>query len=86
MNIRLVLMSNKRLNHPDFIGGFLGLDFPEKRKILYSDLMKFQSARSALIFLLMKEKPNRLFLPYFICDELVAACIEFGIKISFYEY
>jgi hypothetical protein len=85
MTVFLIRMIKKCLNHPNFIGGFLGLDLPERKKILYSNSMKFQSARSALIFLLMKEKPKRLFLPDFICDELILACIQFGIKTSFYR-
>jgi hypothetical protein len=78
-------MCNERqkINNP--MGGFLSLDFPKRKNILYSNCLKFQSARSALIFLLMKNPPRMLYLPDFICDELIVACIKFGIKISFYN-
>ncbi len=66
------------------IGGYFGLDaFCGKE--YYPDLLKLNTARNALIYLCRARQIKKLFLPYFLCDSVAAACEAEGVAYQSYS-
>ena len=51
----------------------------------YKDLLAFNSARSALAFLILERKIKRILLPYYLCDVVYKACYKLNIEVKFYN-
>jgi len=67
------------------IGGYFGLELPLLQGRLYPDALCFQSARSAFYALLVRGKPNRVWMPTYICDSMLAPLDATGTEVVFYD-
>jgi len=67
------------------IGGYFEFELPSSKTYLYSDAVKFQSARAAFYALLEKGKPNRVWMPNYICDSMILPLHSLNIKVEFYD-
>ncbi len=67
------------------IGGYFELELPKENKNPYESALKFQSARASFYALLLFTKPQRVWMPYYICDSMLAPLIKAKIEIRFYS-
>ena len=65
------------------IGGYLGLE-DLKAKPYYLDLYALNLARTALVYLLETLKVKTIFVPYYLCDSVGAACERKGFETLYY--
>lgn len=70
---------------PKAIGGYFELELPTSEGHIYSNALKFQSARAAFYALLNAGKPNRVWMPKYICDSMLSPLHAAGIEIKFYD-
>lgn len=66
------------------IGGYFGLDIPKGGGFPYNDAYKYQSARAAFYALLLAVKPERVWMPRYICDSMLAPLYKANVEICFY--
>lgn len=74
---------NKR--HPKAIGGYFELELPLQQYRLYSKAISFQSARAAFYALLVEGRPNRVWMPRYICDSMLAPLRATETELVFYN-
>lgn len=67
------------------IGGYFELELPPSRPFLYPAALEFQSARAAFLALLSAAKPARIFMPYYLCDAMLAPLEQAGVESVFYS-
>ena len=67
------------------IGGYFELELPPARVPMHHAALKFQSARAAFLALLRASKPTRVWMPYFICDSMLAPIKAAGVDVAFYS-
>lgn len=67
------------------IGGYFELELPPPRASLYPMALSFQSARAAFLALLRTGKPARIFMPYYLCDSMLAPVEKAGVNCVFYS-
>lgn len=67
------------------IGGYFELELPAQKAFLYPDAYCFQSARSAFLALLQIGKPKHVWMPYYVCDSMLAPLRKAGFEFSFYS-
>ena len=70
------------------IGGYFELDLQLSRETgLHRGARAYQSARAAFLALLhsANPRPNRLWMPYFICDAMIAPLHQTGIEVMHYS-
>jgi len=72
-------------HHPKAIGGYFELELPLQQKRLYPDAIRFQSARAAFYSLLKEGRPNRVWMPTYICDSMLDPLKATGTEIVFYD-
>lgn len=65
------------------IGGYFGLDLPDFGNY-FPDMLKYQSARAALRAVLEHVKVSTLLLPAYICNSVIQAVVDAGVKPEFY--
>ena len=66
------------------IGGYFEMEeLPGEE--YYPDLLRLNLGRTALLYLLKQRGCREIFLPYYLCDSVIGACRDSGIKISFYS-
>lgn len=70
---------------PKAIGGYFELELPLQRKRLYPEAIRFQSARAAFYALLAEGRPNRVWMPKYICDSMLAPLKVTETEIVFYD-
>ena len=66
------------------IGGYLELEVFHGKEY-YPDLVKVNLGRTALCWLLESRKIETLYLPSFLCDSVIDACLRQGIHVNFYS-
>lgn len=66
------------------IGGYFELSLPSVNN-RFSSGTAFQSARAAFFALLMDVKPNRVWMPRYICDAMLSPVHAADIKVEFYS-
>ena len=66
------------------IGGYFELDM-FKGKGYYDDLIKLNTGRNALLYLIRAKKIRKLYLPYFICNSITDILINNSIEYEFYH-
>jgi hypothetical protein len=71
------------MNQP--IGGYFEIELPKKRYTFYPSALRFQSARAALYALLDHVRPQRVWLPAYICDAMLSPLLTLGIEPKFYR-
>lgn len=67
------------------VGGYFELELPRGYGIYHTGALKYQSARSAFLALLQHRKPKRVWMPYFICDTMLAPVEMMGADVIFYS-
>lgn len=67
------------------IGGYFELELPHARPFMYQGALKYQSARAAFLALLRVSTPKRVWMPYYICDAMLAPVRASGAEIFFYS-
>ena len=67
------------------LGGYFELELPPAPNPLYPQALAYQSARAAFQALLTAGNPGRVWIPRFICDEMIAPLSATGIAYSFYD-
>ncbi len=67
------------------IGGYFELELPPARLPMHHAALKFQSARAAFLSLLRATKPTRVWMPYYICNSMLAPIKAAGVDIAFYS-
>jgi hypothetical protein len=67
------------------IGGYFELELPPARLPMHHAALKFQSARAAFLALLRATKPTRVWMPYYICDSMLAPIKAAGVDVEFYS-
>lgn len=67
------------------IGGYFELELPESSEHFYSQALQFQSARAAFYALLETGKPQRVWMPKYICDSMLLPLQALKIEIVFYD-
>ena len=66
------------------IGGYFEMEeLPGEE--YYPDLLRLNLGRTALLYLLKQRGCREIFLPHYLCDSVIGACRDSGIKISFYS-
>lgn len=66
------------------IGGYFGLETLISNEY-YSELLKFNTCRNALIFLLKNRNIKKLYLPYYLCSSVFEACLKYNIEFENYH-
>lgn len=67
------------------IGGYFELELPHGQGHYYPQALKYQSARATFYALLLFIKPKRVWMPYYICDSMLAPLIKAEIEVCFYS-
>lgn len=67
------------------IGGYFELELPPQKNILYPEAKRYQSARAAFLALIRAVKPKRVWMPFYICDSIIAPVHAEGIEIYYYS-
>ena len=67
------------------IGGYFELELPQASHSLFSKFLRFQSARAAFFALLQAERPNRVWIPNYICNAMIDPLQKLNITHSFYN-
>lgn len=73
------------LSQSNAIGGYFELELPVGSGSLYPEAIKYQSARSAFYAVLDHCKPKRVWVPYYICDTMLAPLEQLGVETVFYS-
>ena len=66
------------------IGGYNSLELKDGKEY-HSKLYDFNSARNALIYILIKKKVKKISIPYYICSSIIKALKNNNIEYSFYR-
>lgn len=72
------------MSRPDAIGGYFSLELPVGGNDRFPTALKFQSARSALLALLRAGRPERIWMPWFICDSMLEPALMANIPVARY--
>lgn len=67
------------------IGGYLELELPRNRRMVYPDAQRFQSGRAAFLALLRAARPARIWMPRYLCDSMYAPLREARIECEHYS-
>ncbi len=66
------------------IGGYFGLDLPDYGD-LYTDAIKFQSARAAIRAVLECNGITHVMMPAYICDSIIKSAVDAGVEVETYD-
>lgn len=66
------------------IGGYLGLELSRGREF-YPDLLRLNTGRNALEYIIRQKKYTKLYLPYFTCEVLLEPLVKLGVDYAFYR-
>ncbi|MBU3014056.1 hypothetical protein KO488_04755 [Poseidonibacter lekithochrous] len=66
------------------IGGYFELELPNGDEY-HNNLMKLNSGRSCFKYILKAQKPNKVYIPNYICDSVIEPLEELNIKYEFYN-
>lgn len=67
------------------IGGYFGLELPQKEPYLFEDLIHLNTARNCFEYLLMTYNFGKAYLPYFTCDVMLEPLYKLDITVEFYD-
>ena len=68
----------------DAIGGYFELELPDGSGEHYWNVYRYQSASAAFQALLQKERPARVWMPWYICGSMIGALQNSGIPVERY--
>lgn len=66
------------------IGGFFEINFGENERP-YHKAIKLNSGRNALKYIIMASQPEKIYLPYYICNSILEIIAEKKIRYEFYH-
>lgn len=66
------------------IGGYFELELPSRKALVHPEAKRYQSARAAFLALIRSVKPKRVWMPFYICDSMLAPVHAEGIDICHY--
>lgn len=66
------------------IGGYFGLDMFAGQEY-YSNAIKLNNARNALLYLLKARNIKKLYIPWFLCDSVSNLCDRYGYAYEYYH-
>ncbi|TKC89216.1 hypothetical protein FAZ69_09620 [Trinickia terrae] len=69
----------------DAIGGYFELELPPAHGELYPNALRFQSARAAFLALLTAGRPQRVWMPWYICESMLEAHAMTGVQVQRYQ-
>lgn len=78
-------VSMTQITNDSSIGGYYGLDMPFYELELGKEVIKTNSARSAIKLVLNSVGASKLWVPKYICEAVVEAVTEVGVAIEFYD-
>jgi hypothetical protein len=64
------------------IGGYFELELPKKCEY-YNNTIKLNSGRNAFKYILKAQKPNKVYIPNYVCDSVLEPLEELNIKYEF---
>ena len=67
------------------IGGFIGLETADKQSYRYHDVPALSAGRACFRHILQRTRPDRVWLPYYVCDAVLQPLRELGIAYSCYR-
>jgi hypothetical protein len=67
------------------IGGYFELELPRAGKSFHPKAMALSSGRACLAAILEQKKPRKVYLPFYVCDAVLAPMREAGIPVTFYR-
>lgn len=67
------------------IGGYFGLELGNNHREYYPDLLKFNSARNAIVYVSLKKNYKKLYIPHYICHAVIDSLRKADIELSFYS-
>ena len=67
------------------IGGFLDLDLSGSNYFNDSNQLLLSTGRSCLNLILQKEKPKKIYIPYFICDTVLDPILSNNVQFEYYS-
>ena len=66
------------------IGGYLELDeFIDNE--YYKDLIRLNTGRNALIYIIKAKKIKKLYIPYYLCNSISNVLVEYRIDFEYYN-
>lgn len=66
------------------IGGYFELN-EYNLPMLHDNLLKFNSGRNCLAYLIETKKIKKIYLPYYICDSVIDTCKKYNLDIDYYD-
>ena len=66
------------------IGGYFELN-EYNLPMLHDNLLKFNSGRNCLAYLIETKKIKKIYLPYYICDSVIDTCKKYNLEINYYD-
>ncbi|MCB9364250.1 MAG: hypothetical protein H6587_06770 [Flavobacteriales bacterium] len=67
------------------IGGYFGLEFDTRSNEYYSNLIKLNSARNAILLAILERKYSKIYLPIYNCGVVISLLKKNGIEVVEYE-
>lgn len=72
-------------HRPRPIGGYFELELPDNHSLPYSGSIRFQSARAAFLSLLRAVRPQRVWIPKYICNAMICPLSQENIECIWYD-
>lgn len=69
----------------DAIGGYLNLEFSGVSQEYYTDFLRFNSARSALSFLVKTKRYTKVYVPFYTCGVVLDELEKINVALEFYS-
>lgn len=67
------------------IGGFFEFELPLKRKSYHEGALDLNSGRNALRYILLARKPQKIWIPHYICNSILEPVNDLEIECEFYH-
>lgn len=67
------------------IGGYFELELPSRQGVPHEGVMYFQSARASFLALLREVRPERVWMPKYICDSMLGPLELAGVECAWYD-
>jgi hypothetical protein len=67
------------------IGGYFELEIEKRDYFFHSNAIALNSARSCFQYLLMSKKPNKIYVPVYICNSMLHPLQNSGVEYEFYN-
>jgi len=72
------------MSQQKYIGGFFELEVPEGGQVHHPDALALTTGRACIKWILEREQPTQVHVPFYTCDALYEPMVELGIPIQYY--